>query len=99
MRAESMSEAFASVFTEINLPNSATWFYFSALLAVAPFFKFGRVFSFRNVDVLTLYAFAPGLLLIADSRQARDAAEFRGYAALLLASSHSLFRCFMASGP
>lgn len=90
-----MSEAFASVFTEINLPNSATWFYFSALLAVALFFKFGRVFSFRNVDVLTLYAFAPGLLLIADSRQARDAAEFRGYAALLLASSYFLFRCFM----
>ena len=30
-----MTGPFGSVFTEINLPNPATWFYFSWLLAVA----------------------------------------------------------------
>ena len=37
--------SFASIFTDINLPNPTTWFYFSGLLAVALFFKFGRVLS------------------------------------------------------
>ncbi|MGL4551425.1 MAG: hypothetical protein ACRC33_09580 [Gemmataceae bacterium] len=84
-----MSGAFASVFTEINLPNPATWVYFSGLLAVALFFKFGRVFSLRNLDVLTLFAFAPGLLLISEGGRA----AFYGYMALLIASAYFLVRC------
>jgi hypothetical protein len=84
-----MTGPFASVFTEINLPNPATWFYFSWLLAVALFFKFGRVFSLRNLDVLTLFLFAPGLLLIGEGGHI----AFYGYLALLLASLYFLVRC------
>jgi hypothetical protein len=58
----------SSIFLDINLPNPTTWFYFSGLLAVALFFKFSRLLSMRNVDVLTLYLFMPGLLLLADYR-------------------------------
>ena len=41
-----------SVFLDFNLPNATTWFYFSFLLALALFFKFGRLLSIRNGDVV-----------------------------------------------
>src|SRR5436190_3608390 len=57
-----------TVFLEFNLPNATTWFYFSFLLAVALFFKFGRVLSIRNWDVVTLFLLVPGLLLVQAAR-------------------------------
>jgi hypothetical protein len=54
----------ATIFFEINVPNAATWFYFSLLLAVALFFKFNRLLSVRNLDVLGLFLLVPGLLLL-----------------------------------
>src|SRR5947209_2421181 len=57
-----------SLFLEFNLPNATTWFYFSFLLAVALFFKFSRLFSIRNWDVVTLFLLVPGLLVIQGSR-------------------------------
>jgi hypothetical protein len=59
-----MSLLATSIFFDINLPNPTTWFYFSGLLAVALFFKFSRLLSMRNLDVLTLFLFVPGLLLL-----------------------------------
>ncbi len=41
-----------------------TWVYISSLMLVAIFFKFSRVWSVRNFDLLALIAFAPGLLLL-----------------------------------
>jgi len=58
----------SNVFLEFNLPNPTTWFYFSLLLAIALFFKFGRLLSIRNLDVLLLYLIVPGLLLIQQAR-------------------------------
>jgi hypothetical protein len=55
---------FASIFFEINVPNAATWSYFSLLLAIALFFKFSRLLSVRNLDVLGLFLLVPGLLLL-----------------------------------
>lgn len=60
--------ASVSVFLDFNLPNATTWFYFSFLLAVALFFKFGRLLSMRNLDVLTLFLLVPGLLVIQGTR-------------------------------
>jgi hypothetical protein len=60
--------AAGSVFFDINLPNPTTWFYFSGLLAVALFFKFSRLLSMRNLDVLTLFLFTPGLLLLGGTK-------------------------------
>jgi hypothetical protein len=45
--------------------NATTWVYLSSLLTIAVFFKFNRVWSVRNLDLLGLIAFAPGLLLAA----------------------------------
>lgn len=59
---------FASIFLEFNLPNAATWFYLSLLLAVALFFRFSRLLSVRNWDVLALFLLVPGLLLRQEAR-------------------------------
>jgi hypothetical protein len=41
----------------------ATWAYVSSLLMIGLFFKFSRLWSLRNLDLLLLIAFAPGLLM------------------------------------
>jgi hypothetical protein len=64
-----------SVFLDFNLPNSTTWFYFSALLAVALFFKFSRLLSVRNWDVVTLFLLVPGLLFLQEARPNLGTAE------------------------
>ncbi len=41
-----------------------TWAYVSALMTIGVFFKFHRFWSVRNLDLIALIAFSPGLLLI-----------------------------------
>jgi hypothetical protein len=53
----------ASAFLNFEIPNAATWFYLSLILAVALFFKFSRLLSVRNLDVIALFLLVPGLLL------------------------------------
>ena len=57
-----------STFLDFNLPNATTWFYFSFLLAVALFFKFSRLLSMRNLDVVMIFLLVPGLLVVQASR-------------------------------
>jgi hypothetical protein len=57
-----------SIFLDFNLPNATTWFYFSFLLAVALFFKFSRLMSIRNWDVVTLFLLVPGFLMLQQGR-------------------------------
>ncbi len=54
----------SAVFLDFSLPNATTWFYFSWLLAIALFFKFARLLSVRNWDVITVFLLVPGLLVI-----------------------------------
>lgn len=42
--------------------NPTTWMYLSSLLSIALFFKFNRVWSIRNLDLLGLVLLAPGLI-------------------------------------
>lgn len=44
--------------------NPTTWAYISALMVVGIYFKFQRFWSVRNLDLVGLIAFSPGLLLI-----------------------------------
>src|SRR3954462_1764567 len=53
-----------ALFLDFSLPNATTWFYFSSLLAVALFFKFARLLSMRNWDVLTMFLLVPGVLVV-----------------------------------
>ena len=58
--------------------NAATWFYLSLLLIVAVFFRFNRIWSLRNLDLILLLAISPGLLL---AREASAAKDFQGMVA------------------
>jgi hypothetical protein len=78
------------IFLKFDLPNATTWFYFSALLAVALFFKFSRLLSMRNWDLVTLFLPAPGLLLLTESNGA-----WVGYLWLLACSAYFLARCLI----
>ncbi len=42
-----------------------TWFYLSTLIILAMFFKFSRFWSVRNLDLVVLVLFTPGLLMLA----------------------------------
>jgi hypothetical protein len=44
--------------------NPTTWFYFASLLTIALFFKFNRLLSIRNLDLMGLILLAPGLLAV-----------------------------------
>ncbi len=96
---------FASIFFEFHLPNSTSWFYFAFALTVALFFHFPRPFSLRNWDVLALFLFVPGFLLLQEANQTASAEpsiaageRVWGYAWLLGASAFWFARCFLDLG-
>jgi hypothetical protein len=80
----------SSIFLDVNLPSAATWFYFSALLAVALFFKFTRLASVRNLDILTAFLLMPGMLLLLERKH-----EWWGYFWLFCASGYLVVRCLI----
>jgi hypothetical protein len=51
--------------------NLTTWIYLSSLLTIAIYFKFSRLWSLRNLDLLALIALAPGLLLVEQTGSAQ----------------------------
>lgn len=72
-------------------PSLATWAYLSSLLTIAIYFKFSRLLSVRNLDVLALVALAPGLLLL---DQPGDS-QFWGYVWLFAVAGWFLIRSFI----
>ena len=44
--------------------NPTTWVYLSSLLIIGLYFKFNRFWSVRNLDIILLILFAPGLVLV-----------------------------------
>src|SRR4051794_20765303 len=49
--------------------NPTTWVYLSSLLTIGLYFKFSRLWSMRNLDLLGLILLAPGLLLVYNGNQ------------------------------
>jgi hypothetical protein len=80
-----------SIFLDFNLPNAATWFYFSLLLTVALFIQFLRPLALRNFDLLALFLFVPGFLLLSEDGENR----LFGYGWLLAASGFWFARCLV----
>jgi len=58
------NEQLNEIFFSYEHVESTTWLYLTSLLTVTLFFKFGRVFSIRNLDVILLSLFAPCFLLV-----------------------------------
>jgi hypothetical protein len=78
--------------------NPTTWFYLSSLLSIALFFKFNRVWSVRNLDLVGLILLAPGLLAVEYGRvRANDAALQLGYIWLFSVSAAFLVRMLFDS--
>ena len=76
--------------------SGATWIYLSALLIVGVYFRFNRLWSRRNLDLVLLLALSPGLLLIEHGAMQPDADAGRiGYTVLLLASAALLVRVLL----
>ncbi len=69
--------------------NPTTWVYVSSLMIIGIYFKFHRVFSVRNLDLLALIAFSPALLIIARGY------EHWGYVWLFCVSGFFLVRLLL----
>jgi len=65
----------ASIFLDFNLPNAATWFYLSIVIAIALFLRFNRLIALRNWDLLTLFLLTPGFLLLQEAHTLLYAAD------------------------
>ena len=76
-----------------------TWAYLSALLILGIYFKFRRFWSVRNLDLLGLISFTPGLLLIFHGLTKPNATNLvtLGYWWLLVAGVLFVFRLFLDS--
>jgi hypothetical protein len=95
----------AAIFLDFNLPNAASWFYFSLMLTVALFFKFNRFFSVRNWDLLSLFLLVPGFLFLLEANrlsgiaagtldEARRLKQY-GYIWLMIGSVCLFIRCLI----
>ena len=72
--------------------NQPTWFYLSTLLILAVFFRFNRVWSIRNLDLLMLLGVTPGLLMV---EAGSDTARRLGYVWLFTISAFLSLRLFL----
>src|SRR4029079_5309978 len=76
--------------------NPTTWAYLSSLLMIALYFKFNRILSVRNLDLLALIALAPALLMVQYGRvHAITNIEHAGYIWLFAVSGLFLLRLLL----
>lgn len=66
--------ATGSILLDFRLPNATTWFFLALLLAITLFYRFSRVLSLRNLDLLMLFLMVPPLLYLRESRDAKQLA-------------------------
>lgn len=72
--------------------NQPTWFYLSLLLIIAVYFRFTRVFSLRNVDLLLLLSASPGLIFV---EAVSPTVQWAGHRWLLIVACLFLVRLFI----
>lgn len=70
--------------------SDSTWFCLSSLLILAVYFKFSRLWSVRNLDILLLLSIAPGLLMVREDNQSTTI--FLGYVWLFSVTGMLLVR-------
>ena len=72
--------------------NPTTWAYLSTLITTAHYFMFRRFWSVRNLDLIALIGFSPGLLLLYHGHGGNPNLEELGYVWLLGVSTFFLIR-------
>lgn len=77
--------------------NPTTWAYLASLLMIAVYFKFNRILSIRNADLLGIISLAPALLMVQYGRQHADsiAVEHAGYIWLFVVSGLFMLRLLL----
>jgi hypothetical protein len=71
------------------------WIFGTLLLCVTLFFKFGRFWSIRNLDLVLIFALAPGMMILVGHR---DEAPWWAFVWLFLGSFLWLVRCLLDLG-
>ena len=61
---QQLYEQLNEIFFSYEHVESTTWLYLTTLLSIAVFFKFGRLFSIRNLDIILLSLFSPCFMLV-----------------------------------
>jgi hypothetical protein len=76
--------------------NPTTWAYLSSLLMIAVYFKFNRILSIRNLDLIGLIALAPALLMVQYGRvHSNPGIEHAGYIWLFAVSGLFMLRLLL----
>ena len=70
------------------------WLFLSLLGCLTLYFKFSRVWSVRNLDLLLLFVLAPGLMSLVANR-ATEGQSLLPFVLLFLGSAFWLIRCFV----
>jgi hypothetical protein len=87
-----------SVFLQFDLPSPFVWCLAAFALAIGIFFQFLRPFTLRNWDLLGLFAFGPGFLLLEEARRHQnEATRYVGYSWLLAVTGLWFVRCLLDS--
>ena len=71
------------------------WVFGTLLLCLTLFFKFGRFWSIRNLDLVLVFALAPGMMILVGHR---DRAPWGAFVWLFLGSFLWLVRCLLDLG-
>ena len=74
---------------------SVVWLFVSILACLTVFFKFGRFWSVRNLDLLLLFALVPGMLMVLGKPGAEP---WSAYIWLFVGSGLWLLRCLFDLG-
>ncbi|MEK6249970.1 MAG: hypothetical protein N2C12_17430, partial [Planctomycetales bacterium] len=80
--------------------HAMNWVYLSSLLTIGLYFKFSRFWSVRNLDLVGLIMFAPGLVLVSYGNTGRSpdpSVEHIGYIWLFVVGGIFLVRMLMDS--
>jgi hypothetical protein len=83
-----------SLVTDLGL-SPEVWLFLSLLGCVTLFFKFSRIWSMRNLDLLLLFVLAPGMMLIVANQHRHP---WAAYIWLFLGSGLWLIRCWADLG-
>ena len=83
----------SSLVTDLGI-SPGVWLFLSLLFCVTVFFKFGRFWSVRNLDLLLAFAIAPGMLWLVGS----DPQPWVAFVWLFVGSGLWLLRCLLDLG-
>ncbi len=95
-KADSLFTLMREVLVQYEPVNPTTWAYLSSLLMIALYFKFNRILSVRNLDLLGLIALAPALLMVQYGRaHSNTGIEHAGYIWLFAVSGLFMLRLLL----